>query len=235
MSIELESFDWLERRGQVPLWKISPPHTLNDVISRNMEETDDDRVSRVLRSLNSTCLACSMCSLGCELASRFDCARDPHVLSNLVPSKFVMIGPHPQWEDLQWHIPFFGPVGTSLESYLHLNGLSRDNFYITNVVKCIVKDGVPSGDQVSQCRSFLDFELNVLKPTLLITLGSFAFSELCPGVEYNSGLCSITESHYGIKTYAIDYPTPDFLAQSDNKAAFEKQVQLLSGLVKRLG
>ena len=200
-----------------------------------MEETEDDRVFRVLRSLNSTCLACSMCSLGCELANRYNAQRDPHVLSNLVPSKFVMIGPHPQWEDLQWHVPMYGPPGTSLDTLLRLNGLHRDNFYITNIVKCIAKLGLPTDDQVDQCRPFLDFELNVLKPVLLVTLGDFAFSKLCPEVEYNNGLCRITNSRYGIKTYAMDYPSPDFLAQPEAMAAFEKQVRLLSGLVKKLG
>ncbi len=235
MSIELDSFDWLEKRGPIPVWRLSPPHTLNDVINRNMEESETDRAFRVLRSLNSTCLACSMCSLGCELAERYNAKRDPHVLSNLVPSKFVMIGPHPQWDDLQWHEPFSGAPGDYLDALLRLNGFYKGNFYITNVIKCIVKDGSPSDEQLSQCRPFLDFEINVLKPILLVTLGDLAFSKLCPEVEYSNGLCQITESRYGIKTYAMDYPSPDYLAHPENVAAFEKQVRLLCGLVKRLG
>ena len=78
-------------------------------------------------------------------------------------------------EDLQGR-PFVGRSGQLLDRLLAEEvGVERSAVYITNVVKCRPpgnRDPLP--DEIAACRPFLDAQLEIVKPRVLLTLGNFA-------------------------------------------------------------
>ena len=76
---------------------------------------------------------------------------------------------------IESRIPFTGGSGLILDEALIAAGLSRDTVYITNTVKCatFLNESPTLGMKIN-CRKFLLWELRLIKPKLVITLGRFA-------------------------------------------------------------
>lgn len=73
--------------------------------------------------------------------------------------------------------PFVGRAGQLLNELLGVVGLEREEIFITNVVKCFLPDNKPTKEQVEVCTSlYLDKQLEILNPQIIITLGDIATS-----------------------------------------------------------
>lgn len=233
-SNDLKHFDWVGTPN-VPPFK------------RNFESDWTDRMDnkfpsllekkrRMLDRLADLCNSCVACELGRNGAERDGIVRDPHVLSNNNYSRIIVCGQNPGWEELKVRKPFVGAAGKNFDKELEKNGLDRSAFYITNAVKCFTKNNdKPSHLHLTSCRGYLQLEIRVLRPQLVVTLGSFAFGLFCPDKNYQDSLGKITMSkEFDVKVFAIYHPSPLNLSQIERKKDFEKQMKLLSGLVTRL-
>ncbi len=87
-------------------------------------------------------------------------------------SGIVFIGEAPgAQEDIQGR-PFVGAAGKVLNELLEDIGLERKDVYITNVVKCRPPNNRdPTQDEIKKCSYFLDRQLEIIKPKIIITLG----------------------------------------------------------------
>jgi len=94
----------------------------------------------------------------------------------------MMVGEQPgDQEDLQGH-PFVGPAGRELDKALAGAGLDRGKVYITNVVKHFKNEPRgkrrlhkrPNRYEVDRCRWWLDQEMSLVKPDLILALGATA-------------------------------------------------------------
>src|SRR5439155_12071555 len=86
---------------------------------------------------------------------------------------FVGEGPGEQ-EDRQG-IPFVGRAGQLLTRLIEGIGLSRDDVYIANVVKCRPPGNRdPQPDEIESCRPYLEAQLDFVQPKVLVTLGNFS-------------------------------------------------------------
>jgi uracil-DNA glycosylase len=101
-------------------------------------------------------------------------------------SPLVVVGEGPgEREDLEGH-PFVGRAGQLLERLLASVGLSRSEIWITNVLKRRasklvegkVKNRLPRADELAIYKSFLDRELKLIAPKLIICLGNLAANAL---------------------------------------------------------
>jgi DNA polymerase len=99
-----------------------------------------------------------------------------------VRARAMLVGEQPgDREDLEGH-PFVGPAGALLDRALGDAGISRDAVYITNVVKHFRfrargKRRIhqrPDREHVEACRPWLDAELALVKPAVLVCLGAVA-------------------------------------------------------------
>jgi uracil-DNA glycosylase len=97
-------------------------------------------------------------------------------------AKVMMIGEEPgDQEDRQGH-PFIGPAGTLLERALSAAGIARDDVYVTNIVKHFKFEPrgkrrihkKPNAVEISACRPWLDAELAVVRPEIVVLLGATA-------------------------------------------------------------
>jgi len=95
-------------------------------------------------------------------------------------AKWLFIGEGPgRNEDLQG-LPFVGPAGKLLDNMLLAMGLSRsENAYIANVVKCRPtgddgRDRPPAADEAAACMPYLQRQIELIQPAILVALGKTA-------------------------------------------------------------
>ncbi len=82
------------------------------------------------------------------------------------------------YEDRQGE-PFVGAAGRLLNELLQSAGLSRNDIYIANVIKCRPPDNRdPLPDEVDTCKPFLFQQIELIKPKVVCTLGNFAMQTL---------------------------------------------------------
>lgn len=102
-------------------------------------------------------------------------------------SELVFVGEGPgKNEDLQG-IPFVGAAGKYLDKLLASIGLSRPQIFITNIVKCRPPDNRdPLPDEISTCSPYLNRQLQLLRPKIIITLGRHAMNFFLPNLKISS-------------------------------------------------
>jgi len=95
--------------------------------------------------------------------------------------KILFIGEGPgQEEDLQG-LPFVGRAGQLLAAGIAALGLTRDDVYIANVVKCRPPGNrVPAPDEVASCAPILQRQIELLNPALVVVLGNVPLKALRP-------------------------------------------------------
>jgi uracil-DNA glycosylase family 4 len=232
---ELENFDWFNFKSTAPVEPFQPVFV--SIMQLTGTEEPYDRKLRMLRQLSTACTACSMCELGLKEAVKNNTARDPHVFSNLNPTRFMVIGQNPGWNELEKREPFVGAAGANFDKEIAKHGLSREDFYICNTVRCFTQGNVkPTDKHKKRCEPFLQMEISLIKPRLVIALGAVAFSQLCPETEFNKGLKSITKSsvYNDVPVFAIYHPSPLNFRDGTRKEAFASQIQVMCALVKQL-
>lgn len=94
-------------------------------------------------------------------------------------ARLVFVGEGPgRDEDLAGR-PFVGEAGKLLDRIIKAMGLDRGEVYICNVVKCRPpKNRDPEGDEVSQCLTFLEQQIQVIQPEVICCLGRVACQSL---------------------------------------------------------
>ena len=115
--------------------------------------------------------------------------------TNLVPgdgnpdAKVVFVGEAPGANEDKQGRPFVGAAGTLLDELLEHAGLVRDDVFITNVVKARPpKNRDPRPDEVAHHWPWLEAQLEVIAPELIVPLGRHAMGRFVEGV-------TITEAH----------------------------------------
>jgi DNA polymerase len=77
-------------------------------------------------------------------------------------------------EDIQGE-PFVGRAGQLLTKIIEAIGLSRDQVYIANVIKCRPpQNRNPEPDEVASCEPFLNRQIDLIRPRVIVALGTFA-------------------------------------------------------------
>lgn len=94
----------------------------------------------------------------------------------------IFIGEGPGFHEDRQGRPFVGAAGNYLNELLEKIGLSREQVYITNVVKCRPPGNRdPQPEEIEACRPYLDAQIEVIRPRLIVTLGRFSMQRYFPG------------------------------------------------------
>lgn len=119
----------------------------------------------------------------------------------------VFVGEAPgRDEDLQG-IPFVGRAGQLLTRIIAAIGLSREEVYIANVIKCRPPDNRnPEPDEVAACEPFLFRQLDVIRPRVVVALGGFAIRTLLRTAEPVSRLRGRMFDYRGAKLIPTFHP-----------------------------
>lgn len=159
-----------------------------------------------LDSLYEEISRCLKCPLGYERINPVRDAGDPQAAS------VVFVGEAPGSNEIKHGIPFAGEAGKKLNVYLSMAGLTRNEVYITNVVRCRPtansgrKNRTPGSREIAACGGWLDRELGIIAPDMVVTLGNISLKWLC-GKKYFIGDCHgrIIEAG-GLKVYPMYHP-----------------------------
>lgn len=93
----------------------------------------------------------------------------------------LFVGEGPGYREDQSGRPFVGAAGALLEQLLASIGLTREDVYITNVVKCRPPGNRdPEPDEIAACRGYLVAQLQLIDPQVIVTLGRFAMERWLP-------------------------------------------------------
>lgn len=93
----------------------------------------------------------------------------------------LLIGEAPGWHEDQQGRPFVGPAGQFLDKLLASINLKRNQVYIANVIKCrppANRDPLPS--EIQSCNKWLDEQIKLLSPKIIITLGRYSLAKFFP-------------------------------------------------------
>ncbi len=94
-------------------------------------------------------------------------------------AKVMFVGEAPGREEDEQGIPFVGAAGKLLDKMLSAIGLTRDEIYIANVLKCRPPGNRnPLPDEVQKCEPYLKEQLKLIKPRLIVALGLYAGQSL---------------------------------------------------------
>ena len=102
---------------------------------------------------------------------------------NVVPGEgphhvqVMFIGEGPGRNEDQQGKPFVGQAGAVLDELMAAAGLKREEVFIANVIKCRPPNNRdPLPEEISACRHWLDEQINLLDPKIIVTLGRFSMA-----------------------------------------------------------
>src|SRR3954452_21825044 len=113
----------------------------------------------------STCQACRLCE-----------TRTQGVVGDGTPhAELMFVGEAPGFHEDQRGLPFVGQAGSLLDSLLQGIGLTRADCYIANVLKYRPPQNPdPLPDEIEACQGKLQRQIELIRPRVIATLGSFA-------------------------------------------------------------
>ncbi|HEX2515146.1 MAG TPA: uracil-DNA glycosylase [Chloroflexota bacterium] len=97
-------------------------------------------------------------------------------------AEVMLIGEAPGWHENQQGRPFVGAAGQFLTDLLRSVGLRREQVFIGNVIKHRPPDNRdPLPDELRACLPYLDRQIEIIDPKVIVTLGRFSMARFFPG------------------------------------------------------
>ena len=125
-----------------------------------------------LTSLDETIKKCKKCNLHKTRRNTVFGEGDPD-------SNIMIIGEAPGREEDEVGRPFVGRAGKLLNEFLKSINLNRDSVFIVNTIKCRPPENRdPEASEISACSDYLDQQINIIKPKVLVLLGKIAANRL---------------------------------------------------------
>ena len=131
--------------------------------------------------------------------------------TNSVPGKgnfksdVIFVGEAPGKNEDEKGEPFIGIAGKKLSSALENAGVSRDDIYITNIVKCRPPSNrIPKTNERETCQEYLKQEISIIKPKIICVLGNTVFNSILGGSEimkYRGKIAQKNEQLYFISIH----------------------------------
>jgi DNA polymerase len=96
-------------------------------------------------------------------------------------SQIVFVGEAPGYHENRLGRPFVGAAGQFLEELLASIHMRREDVYICNVIKCRPPNNrEPLPNEIEACRPYLDRQLELIRPRLIVTLGRYSMAKFFP-------------------------------------------------------
>jgi DNA polymerase len=146
----------------------------------------------------------------------------------------LFIGEAPGFNEDQQGRPFVGAAGGFLDELLHSVGLSRETVYIANVVKCRPpgnRDPLPH--EIQTCRPWLEKQIEIIQPRVIVTLGRFSLARYIPGESISK--VHGRERRVGDITVFPMYHPAAALHQGSLRRVIEEDMKKLPKVLESLG
>ena len=151
-------------------------------------------------------------------------------------ARLMFIGEAPgQDEDLQGK-PFVGPAGQLLTKMIGAMGLSREEVYIGNILKCRPpQNRNPLPEEISMCINYLYSQIDIIKPKIICALGKFA-SQTLLGIETPiSKIRGSWHEYRGIRFMPTYHPAYLLRNPGDKKLVWEDMKKIMNEMMQGTG
>ena len=147
-------------------------------------------------------------------------------------AKVIFVGEQPGNDEDLAGKPFVGPAGKLLDRCLEEAGISRDDVYVTNAVKHFKWEPKgkrrihkkPNAREIAACRPWLDAEIDLLKPTVVVCLGATAAQALLgKNFRVTQQRGQLIESDVAENVIATVHPSSILRAPDDETRRVERQ------------
>lgn len=138
-----------------------------------MDDAERERRRGLLATAAIAASACRKCAIGYERRNNVFGEGDPC-------ARLMVVGEGPGETEDELGRPFVGRAGQLLDRMLVAIGLPREDVYICNTVKCRAtipgpngpRNRAPDQQEMENCRSFLDKQIEIVSPEIILALGS---------------------------------------------------------------
>lgn len=145
----------------------------------------------------------------------------------------MFVGEGPGFEEDRQGRPFVGRSGQFLTAALEKVGIDRQDVYITNVVKCRPPDNRdPLPPELEACAGYLERQIAVINPRIIVTLGRFSLQRWFPGASISRVHGQVRNVGRGRVAVAMFHPAAA-LRNPQWQVAFEQDLQGLPRLIER--
>ena len=169
MGVEGVSQDvqWRRRLSDTTAQSAAATQTPSSVADSAMMS---DTLDIIKSDIGDDCRRCKLCSMG----------RSQIVFGVGNPkARLMFVGEAPGEEEDKRGEPFVGRAGQLLTKIIEAIGLTREQVYIANVIKCRPPGNRnPESDEVEQCEPYLFRQIDVIRPRVIVPLGKFAAQSL---------------------------------------------------------
>jgi uracil-DNA glycosylase family 4 len=175
-----------------------------------------------LAKVVSSCVTCRLCK-----------TRKQTVFADGSPEARIMfIGEAPGADEDAQGVPFVGRAGQLLTRMIEDGmGVPRSSVYIANVLKCRPPDNRnPEPDEIAACRGYLERQIDLVKPEVLVALGKFAAHFLLETEEGIMRLRGKWGSYRGIPVMPTFHPSFLLRQPAQKKEAWEDLLAVLGRL-----
>lgn len=154
---------WRTRSGDNPAE--GECSTAPEIVPADIETLDD-----IKADIGPACTRCKLCTLG----------RSQVVFGVGNPkARLMFVGEAPGEDEDKKGEPFVGRAGQLLTKIIEAIGLTREQVYIANVIKCRPPSNRnPEPDEVAACEPYLFRQIDVIQPRVIVPLGKFAAQSL---------------------------------------------------------
>ncbi len=165
-----------------------------------VEHSREEAVVDTLEAFRQQICQCTRCRLGAT--------RQNFVFGSGNSAAGIMfIGEAPGADEDRTGQPFVGKAGQLLTNIIEAMGLSRDEVYICNILKCRPPNNRdPQPDEIEQCEPYLKRQIEIVQPRVICTLGRFAAQTLLGSREAMGRLRDRQHHYEGIPLVATYHP-----------------------------
>lgn len=155
--------------------------------------------------------------------------------------ELMFVGEGPGYEEDRQGLAFVGPAGQLLTRLIRRMGFSREEVFIANIVKCRPTEGgegrrdrPPSDEEMRACLPYLERQLELLRPNVLVCLGGTAVAGLL-GLKGITRLRGTWHEYRGIPVMPTYHPSYLLRSGGDEKARYWEVWSDMCQVLERLG
>ena len=148
-------------------------------------------------------------------------------------AELVFVGEAPGSEEDRQGLPFVGEAGQLLTKIIESTGVSREDTYICNILKCRPPNNRnPEPDEVLECSPFLKRQLAAIKPKIVCCLGKFAAQYLLQSTDSITRLRGVFHDIDGMRVIATFHPAYLLRSPEKKREVWEDMKQIRAELFR---
>ncbi len=179
-----------------------------------------------LHEISDQIARCRLCKLGGGNARAVPGEGNPH-------ASVMLVGEAPGFYEDQQGRPFVGPAGQLLDQLLKAAGFSRNDVFITNVIKHRPPGNRdPEEDEITACDTFLRAQIASIRPKVIVTLGRYSLAKFIPNVRSMKEVHGKAFPYEGLLVCAMYHPAAA-LHQGSLRGVLEQDFRSLPMIIAR--